>query len=121
MQNGASLVPVFSFGETEIYQQLHNPKGSLLRTFQDKMQSTFQIAPAAFHGRGIFQYNFGPLPNRRPITTVVGAPISVEKNPNPTPEALNELHQRYVDSVVDLFYKHREKYALDPKHVITIV
>ncbi len=66
----ASLVPVFSFGETEIFEQLPNPKGSMTRTIQDKLQEWFQIAPVVFHGRGIFQYTFGWLPRRRAITTV---------------------------------------------------
>ncbi|OXA36778.1 2-acylglycerol O-acyltransferase 1 [Folsomia candida] len=121
MQNGASLVPVFSFGETEIFDQLANPKGSFLRTIQDKLQQMFQIAPAAFHGRGVFQYSFGPLPRRRAITTVVGAPIPVKKIAQPTLEELNAMHQRYVDAVVELFYKHRDEYAHDPTHVIAIV
>jgi len=51
----------------------------------------------------------------------VGAPIKVDKIAQPTLEQLNELHARYVDAVVDLFYKYRGEYALDPNDVISIV
>lgn len=121
IQNGAWLVPCFSFGENEIYDQPANPKGSLLRTIQDKLQKKMQIAPVPFSGRGIFQYSFGVLPNRRPVTVVVGAPIPVDKVEKPSNELINEVHQKYVDALVELFYNHREKYAADPNHVITIV
>lgn len=121
LQNGASLVPVFSFGETEIYDQPPNPKGSLLRTIQDKIQAVTQIAPVPFRGRGIFQYSWGLLPNRRPITVVVGAPINVELVAKPTQQDIDDLHRKYVDAVEELFYKHRDKYALGANHVLVIV
>lgn len=50
----------------------------------------------------------------------VGAPIPVEKNPNPTPEEVNALHEKYVDELTTLFYTHRDKYA-DPNLQLTIV
>ncbi|ODM89837.1 2-acylglycerol O-acyltransferase 1 [Orchesella cincta] len=121
LQNGSPLVPCFSFGETDIFDQPANPKGSLLRTVQDRIQKTLQLAPVPFSGRGIFQYSFGVLPNRRPITVVVGAPIELEKTAQPTQKEIDDLHQKYVDAVVELFYKHKDKYVLDPNHVITIV
>jgi hypothetical protein len=52
---------------------------------------------------------------------LVGAPIPVEKIAQPTKEQLDDLHARYVDAVVEMFYKYREKYALDPNDVIAIV
>jgi len=121
IQNGAALVPSITFGETDIFDQLPNPEGSFLRTLQDKLQNMFQIAPAAFLGRGIFQYSFGLLPMRKNITVVVGAPIEVEKVGKPTQEQIDTTHQKYVDALVELFYDHRDKYALDPTSVIRIV
>lgn len=35
---GAALVPVFAFGENELYKQVDNPKGSKLRIFQEKLK-----------------------------------------------------------------------------------
>lgn len=38
LENKADLVPVFSFGENDIFDQIHNPRGSKLRKLQDKLQ-----------------------------------------------------------------------------------
>ena len=69
-QFSTALVPVFSFGENDLYCQVDNPQGSWLRRFQTKFMKIVSFAPVLFHGRGIFQYNFGFLPYRHPVTTV---------------------------------------------------
>ncbi|KAG0416724.1 hypothetical protein HPB47_006170 [Ixodes persulcatus] len=66
----ADLVPVFAFGENDIYYQAKNPPGSRLRWFQEKMKALTGFSPVIFHGRGIFQYNFGYVPFRERIVTV---------------------------------------------------
>lgn len=66
----AHLVPVFSFGENEVYDQVENPRGTWLRWIQEHLQRIMGISLPLFHARGIFQYSFGLLPYRRPITTV---------------------------------------------------
>jgi hypothetical protein len=35
LKHGCKLVPVFSFGENEIYDQVPNPQGSRVRKVQD--------------------------------------------------------------------------------------
>ncbi|XP_047577291.1 2-acylglycerol O-acyltransferase 1 isoform X3 [Lutra lutra] len=70
LTHGASLVPVFSFGENELFKQVNNPEGSWLRTVQEKLQKIMGFALPLFHARGIFQYNFGLMPYRKPIHTV---------------------------------------------------
>lgn len=66
----AALVPVFSFGENDLFDQVENSPGSWLRWTQNQLQKVMGISLPLFHGRGIFQYSFGFLPYRRPITTV---------------------------------------------------
>lgn len=63
-------MPVFSFGENDLYDQVSNPPGSPLRQWQTKMKDLMGFAPPLFRGRGVFQYTFGLLPHRRPIHTV---------------------------------------------------
>lgn len=70
LTHGASLVPVFSFGENELFKQVNNPEGSWLRIVQEKLQKIMGFALPLFHARGIFQYNFGLMPYRKPIHTV---------------------------------------------------
>lgn len=64
------MVPVYAFGENDVFYQVSNPRGSMLRKIQNKIQKTVAFAPCLFYGRGIFQYTFGMLPHRRPINVV---------------------------------------------------
>ena len=61
---------MFSFGENEIYDQIANPEGSIIRRIQNSLQSVIGLAPCLFIGRGVFQYSFGIVPFRKPIYTV---------------------------------------------------
>ncbi|KAM9321149.1 2-acylglycerol O-acyltransferase 2 [Gastrophryne carolinensis] len=110
IENGASLVPVFSFGENELYDQVDNPKGSFLRAVQEKLQRIMGVALPLFHARGVFQYSFGLLPYRRPLHTVVGKPIKVTENRNPTDEEVDQLHKLYMEKLSELFEEHKTKY-----------
>lgn len=120
LANGASLVPVFSFGENDLYEQVPNPRGSTLRTIQMFLQKKMGYALPLFHGRGIFQYKFGILPNRHPIDAYVGEPIDVPKlsSDEITPEIVNEYHKKYTDALTRLFDAHKAKH--DNEHA-TIV
>jgi len=106
----ASLVPVFAFGENDLFNQVSNPRGSRLRDIQMKIQKKVAFAPVLFHGRGIFQYTFGLLPHRKPVNVVVGAPIPVTKVENPTPEQLDDLHATYIEKLKQLFEGNKAKY-----------
>ena len=63
-----------------------------------------------FYGRGIFNYNFGLLPFRRPIYTVVGKPIEIPFIENPTKEEIIKYHDIYIEELTKLFDEHKEKY-----------
>ena len=120
LTTGTPLVPSFTFGENKIYTKLDNPEGSWIRRFQDWAQNWFGFAPVLFLGRGIFNYNFGILPHRKPLTVVVGSPIEVEKVPNPTREDIEALHRKYVDSLTALYDENNCLYGdMTVKLVIT--
>jgi len=84
VREGADLVPVFSFGENDIFDQLSNRKRSKLRTIQKRFQATFGFTLPIFFGRGIFNYTIGMMPFRHPIVSVVGRPIRVKRLSEPT-------------------------------------
>eukprot|EP01099_Mayorella_cantabrigiensis_P005135 TRINITY_DN4011_c0_g1_i1.p1 TRINITY_DN4011_c0_g1~~TRINITY_DN4011_c0_g1_i1.p1 ORF type:complete len:330 (+),score=74.96 TRINITY_DN4011_c0_g1_i1:81-1070(+) len=111
LQNGAHLVPVISFGENDIFNQVANPEGSRVRKFQRWCQSLFGFSLPFFHGRGIFNYDFGLLPHRRPVHTIVGKPIPVKKISEPTDEQLDEYHSKYMTELQNLFDQHKKTYA----------
>lgn len=120
LENGSPLVPVFSFGETDLFEQVYAEEGSLLESFQTWFKKKTGVAPVLFFGRGIFNYSFGILPRRKPVTVVVGKPIQVEKVENPTREQINELHKKFRESLVALFNEQKHIYLEDPNTELII-
>lgn len=111
LANGASLVPIFSFGENDLYDQLANPPGSRIRRLQIAIQKRLGYATPFFKGRGVFQYAVGFLPNRHRVDTYVGAPIHLPKleRDKITPEIVDRYHTEYMEALKRLFdtYKGR--------------
>ena len=70
IRNGADLVPVFSFGENDVYEQLSNEEGTKIYALQKKFQAVFGFTLPFFHGRGLFNYSVGLMPYRHPIVSV---------------------------------------------------
>ncbi|KAK9395816.1 2-acylglycerol O-acyltransferase 2-B-like [Crotalus adamanteus] len=104
----AVLVPVFSFRENELFNQVSNPQDFAMG-----------LALPLFHAWGIFQYSFGLLPFRSPIYTIIGAPIMVLKMPHLSREAIDELHETYLEKLTQLFEEHKAKYGLpQDKHLM---
>lgn len=54
MKQKAELVPVFSFGENDLYDQVDNMKGSKVFYYQKKMQALLGFTMPLFHARGVF-------------------------------------------------------------------
>jgi hypothetical protein len=133
LRNGAPLVPVISFGETDLFDQLES---RALRKIQEFIRKYLGFAPVIINGRGFFQYSFGIIPRRKPVTTVgkifvsrysscttliecflsVGAPIEVTKIANPTNEQIEELHGKFVQALISLFDEYKYKYLENPEN-----
>lgn len=110
LRNGASLVPMFSFGELDLFDQPDNEPGTKLRRWQDFVKAVTGIAPTKFIGRGFFQYSYGLIPRRKPLHLVIGRPIDVPKTPEPSDEMVDEYHQKFMDGLIDLFETNKVKY-----------
>jgi len=123
LDNGADLVPCLAFGENEIFSTMYYPQGSFARTIQEKIRRKLGFATPIFSGRGIFQYNMGILPYRKPIIVVVGPPVRLD----PCPEHLkghalsttaegkkrvNDAHQKYVEALRELWDLYKERWAI---------
>ncbi|KAJ8971565.1 hypothetical protein NQ317_004119 [Molorchus minor] len=118
LRNGTPMVPVFSFGETDVYDQVEGPR---LRRIQEKFKKWIGVVPIVLLGRGFFQYSFGLLPRRRPITTVVGEPIDVPKIEDPTKEVIDEYHNEFIEKLTELFEKEKYKYLEKPEETNLII
>ncbi|XP_062372757.1 2-acylglycerol O-acyltransferase 2-A [Sardina pilchardus] len=118
LKHGAWLVPVFSFGENELFDQMENPRGSALRRMQDRLQRIMGVALPLFHARGVFQYSFGLLPYRKPIHTIVGRPIPVVQTPSPSKEDIDILHKLYIEELTQVFEENKTNYGIaEDKHL----
>eukprot|EP01060_Flectonema_neradi_P009627 TRINITY_DN16854_c0_g1_i3.p1 TRINITY_DN16854_c0_g1~~TRINITY_DN16854_c0_g1_i3.p1 ORF type:complete len:503 (+),score=81.76 TRINITY_DN16854_c0_g1_i3:45-1511(+) len=113
---GTNLVPTFSFGENDVYNNLvREHPGS--RRFMKVVQRILGFSVPLIQGRGIFNYRWGLLPHRRPITTVVGQPIPIKKweGSTTTPEfskRIDEVHQQYTEALCELYDRHKNIHAL---------
>lgn len=112
LKTGASLVPAYTFGENEIFDQ---KQSEAVTKFQHYIRGYTGIPPILMKGRGIFQYTFGLLPRRRPLTTVVGRPIAVPKCENPTQEQIEEYHAKFKEELIAVFDANKEKYDTNGK------
>jgi len=102
LEEGADLIPVYGFGETDLYSQLvPNPRGSIVRWGQEKFLSWFGFTIPLVKGR--WRTGFWAMPRRAPLFTVVGRPIPVEKHANPSIEVIMKYHRLYVDALTTLF------------------
>ncbi|XP_068013715.1 diacylglycerol O-acyltransferase 2-like [Melanerpes formicivorus] len=122
LRHGAHLVPSFSFGENDLFRQVVFEEGSWMRSIQQRFQKMMGFAPCFFYGRGLTSdQSWGFLPFARPITTVVGEPVTVPMIPNPSRETVDKYHELYIRSLVKLFNENKTKYGLqetDKLHIL---
>ncbi|KAI6236594.1 Acyltransferase [Aphelenchoides besseyi] len=120
LRQGASLVPVYSFGETELFTQFENPKGSRLREFQSIFKKRVGVAPVLFYGSSLFGNQIGFLPHRNRLITVVGSPIHLTKTLEPSQEEIDATHAKYVAALVQLFEENKHRYDIPEDHHLVI-
>lgn len=111
LRHGTFLFPVLNFGENDVYDQLDN---WLIRSIQQVWIRMFGFSTPFFFGRGVFNYKFGWLPRRIPITTVIGPPLDVPTVAHPTEKEVHDLRKQYVHSLKELYARYKDEYEIVP-------
>lgn len=113
LQHGADLVPSFSFGEKDLFQQVYFPEGSWMQSLQRRFQKLVGVAPCVFYGRGLISaHSKGFIPYSRAVTTVIGEPVTVPKIENPSKETVELYHAMYTRALLKLFHENKTKCGL---------
>ncbi|KAJ2767840.1 diacylglycerol O-acyltransferase 1 [Coemansia nantahalensis] len=101
---GAPLVPTFNFGENDVFRQIEHPA---LRRAQLWLQSHMKFAMPLFYGR------LGFIPNRTPLTTIIGRPIVVARDPRPSQDTIDRVHAQYLAELRRIYARFKPVY--DPE------
>lgn len=124
IRTGADLVPVLAFGENDLYEQVRSDQHPILHKLQMLMKHTVGFTLPLFHARGVFNYDVGLMPYRRPLNIVVGRPIQVIQQENRDEiddNYINELHDRYAGELRRLWEQWRDVFAADRVSELEVV
>lgn len=99
--NGANIIPTIAFGENSVFTKV-DPKPKTLLYSLDKLAYKYLGFKHPLY------YGNGTMPYKRPVTVVMGDPILVEKNLNPTQEEIDFLHKRYVTDLEQIYETHAD-------------
>ncbi|GAB6022497.1 Diacylglycerol O-acyltransferase 2 [Chamberlinius hualienensis] len=111
--HGADLVPVISFGENNTFE-LNDYKDRFSR-LKIKLYTIMGLCPPLLFYICFFIISKarGFLPERTPVTTVVGKPIEVLKDSNPSTETIEHYHKLYVERLEQLYDEYKCKLGID--------
>lgn len=123
LRTGADLVPVIGFGENDLYDQLSPKTYPMVHRIQKFCLKVFKFTVPALHGRGVLNYDMGLMPYRRPVNIVIGKPIEVERShgAQPSQEAIDELHELYVQEVERMWDTYKDQFAQSRKSEMQII
>lgn len=110
---GADLVPVLCFGENELYEQLNPEEHPRVHRFQLLVKKAMGFTVPLFHARGVFNYDVGMMPYRRPLNIVVGRPVKVVQQAQPDQQYVDEMHGRYVAELQRIWDEWKDTFAKD--------
>jgi hypothetical protein len=93
--HGAALVPVFHFGNTQLFHLVAHK-------WLCKLSRRTGLGFFLFYGRW-----FLPVPFKRRLTMVVGEAVPVTQNPAPSEEQIRETHARFVCCLQSVFERFK--------------
>lgn len=107
------LVPIVSFGENDLYDQVKNDKESKLYKAQSILKKFLGFTLPLMHARGVFNYDVGVIPYRRPLNIIVGKPIHVPIIENPTKSDIDHYQNLYIKELTRVFDDNKQRYFVN--------
>ncbi|TKA78528.1 hypothetical protein B0A49_01633, partial [Cryomyces minteri] len=121
VRTGADLVPVLAFGENEIYEQLDAAAHPHVLRAQLAVKRLLGFTVPLFHARGVFNYDVGLMPYRRPLNVVVGRPVEVVQSRSPADAYVDEVHAKYVAELERVWDEWKDTFARGRRAELEIV
>lgn len=113
LRTGADLVPILAFGENDLYDQVDGNAHPFVHRAQLLLKRFMGFTVPLFHARGVFNYDVGVMPYRRPVNIVVGKPIPVQRQEKPDPKEVDRLHAVYVRELERIWDDWKDVFAPD--------
>ena len=121
IRTGADLVPVLAFGENDLYDQFQPDSHTKIHKFQLIVKKLLGFTIPLFHARGVFNYDVGLMPYRRPMNIVVGRPIRVVQSPHPDQEEIDRVHERYIQELERIWETWKDDFAPNRKEELQVL
>lgn len=106
LETGAQIVPCYCFGNSQLFSMGSNRVLKYL-------SRVYRMSLIIFWGR----YGL-PVPNRKPLLTVVGKPILVPKVENPSPELINDYHEQYLRETRRIYDQYKNAYNWQDRQLL---
>lgn len=100
IQLGLDLVPVFTFGELENYHQVR-----WALPLRMKLSRMLKLPLTCVYGK------FGLVPFSEPMTVLVGEPIRMEQDEDPSDAVIEFYHKKYLSRLSSMFEENKVKYG----------
>ena len=111
IRTGADLVPTLAFGENELYDQVQPEDHPLIHKAQLIVKKVLGFTVPLFHARGVFNYDVGLMPYRRPLNVVAGHPIKVQQSQKPDEAYVDQIHGLYVKELERIYDEWKDEFA----------
>jgi 2-acylglycerol O-acyltransferase 2 len=100
MEHGTPIVPVFSFNENCTYK-LYQGGNKFINDFKRRFQRVFGLT---------LPMVLNVVPKRAKITVVVGQPVDMPLNKDPSPEEVDRQLEVYIAKLKELYDANKDKY-----------
>ncbi len=107
--------------ENELYDQVQPEQHPFIHKTQLIIKKVLGFTVPLFHARGVFNYDVGMMPYRRPINVVVGRPIKVQQASKPEEAYVDELHDVYVKELERIWEEWKDEFAMERTGELQIV